>query len=97
MNDSAVILIEVKNTFYWDGYYCLGNFGWGWQYQSDYCFAIKAVTVDPLIIELHGCSGVAARFRVLRVDEDTKPEFLSEDFREDLQDAVLVFRGIHDA
>ena len=84
--DEFIVILE--NTVYWDGDYSLKKSEWGWEYQGDYCFYIKAHISEMIVIELYQCDGLAACFHISNENERTSASEISDEYRCDLKNAT---------
>ena len=83
--DSLALVLE--NTAYWDGTYILDRV-WGWEYECEFCFSIKAHVGDQVVVELYDCKGRAARFCLLNQNEASRATDIADPYRDDLRNAT---------
>ena len=93
-NNHDYILVILKITGYWDGDYILTKSAWGWEYQGEFCFFIRAYVGDPTIIELHDCNKTVAIFSCLKENEISTAYNISSDYLTKVKNATAEIQFI---
>ena len=85
---SDSLLLVLENTVYWDGQYVLDR-TWGWEYQCEFCFSIRAHVGDLVVVELYDCMETrVARFFLLNENEASAATEIADAYRYDLRNAT---------
>ena len=86
-NSDSYLLLVMQNTIYWDGTYVFDNEGY-FEIECDYCFSVKAHISTLVVIELHSCCGMAARFVISNENEVVSASDIIDEYHFDLKNAT---------